>query len=662
RRVMAGETIHSEASFTINGLQRTFLQIVAPVRRDHHILGILGVDVDITEQKRVEEGLRKTTEQIQAIIVASPLAIIALTPDGIVTMWSPAAERIFGWSAQEAIGSYLPFVPENKKAEFTALRKRVLAGDVFTGVEASRVRKDGSSIEISISTAPLRDETGRVNGIISVVEDITGRKREQRELARAEERYRSIFENAGIGIFQTTPGGRFRNVNSAMAHILGYSSPEELIREMTDIANQLYIDPVARDVIIAQLRTAEKAIRVEANFRRKDRTIITVNMIIRTVRDEAGFPSYYEGFIEDITERKRTEEALDRERAFLSTAIDILPFSLTFVSLVDHTPHVIRANKASAEFLKDSNPDNWWQLQFLTPETHTPVTLEQWPVYRSLHGEIVRSAEEIVVRSDGRETPVLLNSAPIYVGNEIVAAVAALQDITELKAADRAKNEFLAVLSHELKTPLTSILGWTQAAIGEDYAFMKEALTIIERNAKRQSHILDDLLDVSRIVYGKFYIKLTETDFWALTMQSVDDLRQTLTEHHLSLDIEPPSVSLPIYADQHRIRQVVSNLLLNAIKFTPAGGIITLRGWRGDRYAGVAVSDTGLGIDPAMIPRLFRPFHQVGRTEQTGGLGLGLALVKGIIDLHGGKVRAESAGLGKGSTFIVELPLATPPR
>ena len=227
-----------------------------------------------------------------------------------------------------------------------------------------------------------------------------------------------------------------------------------------------------------------------------------------------------------------------------------------------------------------------------------------------------------------------------------------------LEAADKAKDEFLAVLSHELKTPLTCILAWAEVAhYDSDPAIVEKSLGVITHNALRQRHLLNDLLDVSRIIHHKLLLHPEPLDLWQLAVQCVDELTQVSQQREVMFTLAPPAEAVPVWADPERMAQVVTNLLNNALKFTEPGGRITITGGKQGDAAILRVIDTGRGIPADALPKLFMPFRQVERIEQNGGLGLGLALVKGITELHGGQVTAESFGEGQGSTFTVSLPL-----
>jgi signal transduction histidine kinase len=226
---------------------------------------------------------------------------------------------------------------------------------------------------------------------------------------------------------------------------------------------------------------------------------------------------------------------------------------------------------------------------------------------------------------------------------------------------NRVKDEFLAVLSHELRTPLAAILSWATLLRGGDVDDEKrdQGLSAIERNARMQSKLIEDLLDVSRIISGKTGLDIRALDFGSAVRHAVESVRASAEEKglHLELALDPDAGT--IRADATRMQQVIWNLLSNAIKFTPAGGTIRVEASRTDTWAVLRVADTGKGIPAPFLPHVFERFRQAdsSSTRSEGGLGLGLAIVRHIVDVHGGTVRADSAGEGKGAEFTVQLPL-----
>jgi PAS domain S-box-containing protein len=303
---------------------------------------------------------------------------------------------------------------------------------------------------------------------------------------------------------------------------------------------------------------------------------------------------------------------------------------------------------------------------------------------RLRRGERVEHYETQRLRKDGRLVDVSVSVAPIRDSKGgIVGASNISRDITEAKrsaqrerqaleqaqfarrqaeAASRAKDDFLATVSHELRTPLTAILGWVRMlATGElDAGRQSKAIEIIDRNARTQAQLIEDLLDISRITSGKLRIAVRSVDFAAVISAATEAVRPAADAKEIRIRSQIDSSAGPILGDFDRLQQVVWNLLSNAIRFTPRGGLVKIEVKHDDSIVELSVTDTGAGISKDFLPYVFDRFSQADSsiTRVHGGLGMGLAIVRAIVELHGGTVAATSAGEGKGSTFTVRLPLS----
>jgi signal transduction histidine kinase/ActR/RegA family two-component response regulator len=227
--------------------------------------------------------------------------------------------------------------------------------------------------------------------------------------------------------------------------------------------------------------------------------------------------------------------------------------------------------------------------------------------------------------------------------------------------ASHLKDEFLATASHELRTPLNAIVGWVhvlQTGALEDDEQRQKAVNAIDRNAKIQTRLIEDLLDVSRMIQGRVSLTVAPVDFRAIVDAAVESLRQAAAAKGIAVDVEGADDLLPVIGDELRLQQVVWNLLANALKYTPPGGSVTIATRVDGSRAVVSMRDSGEGIDPNFLPHIFEPFSQGASKTMRTGLGLGLAIVKRLVDLHGGRITAESQGVGKGSSFAVSIPLA----
>lgn len=318
---------------------------------------------------------------------------------------------------------------------------------------------------------------------------------------------------------------------------------------------------------------------------------------------------------------------------------------------------------------------------------------------RLRRGERVDHFESVRITKDGRFIDVSLTISPIKnAAGEIIGASKVARDITRQKAlerelqiakasadsanrakdrlleseraaraeaehASRMKDEFLANVSHELRTPLNAILGWSHILKRNPSADdVNEGVDIIERNARQQVQIIEDLLDMSRMLSGKMSLRLERLDVDVIVRQAVQSMKPTAQAKSIRLQTVHAGDVGPVSADANRLLQVLWNLISNAIKFTPSGGVVQIAQRRVDQQLEIRVSDTGEGIDPDFLPHVFDRFRQAegGSARRHRGLGLGLSIVKQLVELHGGSVRADSGGKGRGAMFTVSLPLLAP--
>lgn len=246
--------------------------------------------------------------------------------------------------------------------------------------------------------------------------------------------------------------------------------------------------------------------------------------------------------------------------------------------------------------------------------------------------------------------------------DERAAAVVTAEEARRVaEDASHLKDEFLATASHELRTPLNAIVGWVhvlQSSAVLDEAQRQHAIDAIARNARIQTRLIEDLLDVSRMIQGRVGLTLAPIDVRAAVAAAVDTTRASAIAKAIDLTVEVPPRPVPIIGDDHRLQQVVANILANAVKYTPRGGRVTIAVQPSAEHVIISVTDTGAGIDAAFLPHLFEPFRQGASSTMRSGMGLGLAIVRRLVDLHGGGITAESAGIGKGARFTISLPLA----
>ena len=381
----------------------------------------------------------------------------------------------------------------------------------------------------------------------------------------------------------------------------------------------------------------------------------------------------------DFTERREAQEALRRESTLLHALMDNIPDAIyfkdtesRFTRVNRHAPY--RGGNAPEEVVGKTDFDFF-------VESHARAAYEdEQRIMRT--GVPLVDKEECETYTDGSQTWLSTTKVPIVDEEGRVTGIVGLsRDITERKraeearlelareqaaraeaeAANRIKDEFLATLSHELRTPLTAILGWAKLLADGEVAPERtaDAFAAIHRNARAQAQLIDDLLDVSRVITGKLRIEVTNVNLAAVVEAAASVVRPAAAAKGVGLHVQVEAEASTVNGDAARLQQVVWNLLSNAVKFTPAGGRVEARVRRAGSQLEVAVSDTGQGIPPEFLPHVFERFRQadMGTTRRHGGLGLGLAIVRHLVELHGGTVEASSEGLGRGSTFSVRLPL-----
>ncbi|MBA4017072.1 MAG: hypothetical protein C0483_07870 [Pirellula sp.] len=401
----------------------------------------------------------------------------------------------------------------------------------------------------------------------------------------------------------------------------------------------------------------------------------------RAVADAAGEVVRFDGITIDVTERVRVQEELRAGEERLRLAVETGRLGVWEMDL--STRHMTSSPICKANFGR--SPDDLFSYEDLWASVH-PDDVRR--VRDAVQGSIEQNAEYDTeyrnIWPDGSTHWVLARGRASYdaLGTP-QRMIGVTLDITDRKhdedrrsalleaersarssaeRAGRMKDEFLATLSHELRTPLNAILGWSQILkmTGTDSAEAAEGVDVIERNARAQAQIIEDLLDMSRIISGKIELDVQHVDLAAVVRSSVHTMQPAADAKEIHIETKLDARATSILADTNRLQQVFWNLLSNAVKFTSRGGLVRVALQRVDSHIEIRVIDSGEGIDPAFLPHVFDRFRQADATttRRHGGLGLGLAIVKQLVELHGGSIRAESAGLGKGSTFVVSLPLS----
>jgi PAS domain S-box-containing protein len=398
-----------------------------------------------------------------------------------------------------------------------------------------------------------------------------------------------------------------------------------------------------------------------------------------SIPDPAGTGPLVGGMAIDVTRQKRTEDELRHRAEEMEKLMDLVPMGV----FIAHDPacRLITGNRAGYEMMRlpsgvnlSVTPPPGSTAPFALLREGKELSTEQLPMqYAAAHGVEVRNAELEHVHPDGAAFTMYGSAAPLFdAAGKVRGCVAAFLDITErkriegqLRDADRRKDEFLATLAHELRNPLAPLrngLELLRRADGDGQR-IAEARTVMERQLEQLVHLVDDLLDVSRITRGKVQLRKERVNLADAVRGAVETTRPLIEASAHKLTVTLPAEPLYLDADRTRLAQVFSNLLHNAAKYTEPGGHVWLTAERDGGQVVVSVRDTGIGIAAEHLPRLFEMFSQAAPALERshGGLGIGLSLVRGLVELHGGRVEAQSGGPGKGSEFTVRLPAVEAP-
>ncbi len=667
--------------------------------------------------------VEKTQNLLAALVESSDDAIVGKTLESVITSWNKGAERIFGYTAEEAIGqSILMIIPHDRQHEEEMILSRLRRGERIEHYETVRRRKDGTELDISLTISPIRDASGRIVGASKIARDVTKQKRAERAVQEGAERLTLALKSARLGDWSWDAATDVVTFSERAAEIFGIApGPVMTWTEMRGLLHEE--DREAARLGVEQAVADRSDYDIEYRVMQPGGQQVWVAAKGRATYNANGQVTGMLGIVQDITERKNEKEQLEEERETLETInrvgqmlsaelnLDKLVQSLTdaateitgaafgsfFYNVLDErgasymlytlsgVPRERFANfpmpRATGLFgptfrgegvirLADVKQDPRYGQNAPyhgMPKGHLPVTSYLAVPVVSRSGEVIgglffgHSSPGVFSERHERIVTGLAGQAAIAMDNARLYE-AARKARQEAETANRLKDEFLATVSHELRTPLNAIFGWSRMLRGGrlDEQSVARAVETIERNAKAQEQIIEDILDVSRIITGKIRLDVSPVEIGKVIEGAVDALRPTAETRSVRLQTVLDTKANLVLGDAVRLQQIVWNLLSNAIKFTPKGGRVQISLERINSHIELRVSDTGQGISKDFLPYVFERFRQAdsSTTRAYGGLGLGLAIVRHLTELHGGSVAAESPGAGLGSTFIVRLPLA----
>jgi PAS domain S-box-containing protein len=643
------------------------------------------VSRDVTEQRQSRLERERLLREVQAanermanVFQHAPAFMCILRgPEHVFEMANDRYVQLVG--RRDILGQPVrAALPEIAGQGFFELLDRVYrTGETFVGNDMRVLlrRAPGAPLEeryVDVIYTALRDTEGQVVAVLSHGIDQTHRRQAEIALHESRERFQKLVSQAATGVVEMDVGGRITLVNQKFCQMLGYTE-EELV-------GTWIIDVTAPDSVPATLAMVDRVIGegqgqvLDKHYRRRDGSLQPATSSVNALRNAAGECHGLVAIVLDTTASTRAAEALRASEERYRTLFNSMDQAFCLLEL---------------QFDDAGTPVDWVYLETnaaFGQQTGLPDVVgrrlselmgDSDPWWLDLVGAVAKEGGN---RRYERESAALGRWFDVYltrVGGEGSAKVAALfRDITErktaeeqmrrfaadLEEADRRKTDFLATLAHELRNPLAPI----RSGLGvmrlhrEATPAMVKVREMMERQVSHMVHLIDDLLDIARISGGKLNLRKSRAALGAILGSAVETSLPLIEAARHALTVETPDTALFVDADATRIAQVVANLLNNAAKYTPPGGRITLALRREGLDAVISVSDTGVGIPPHALQSVFDMFSQVGSESERsqGGLGIGLSLVRQLVQMHGGSVVAESAGPGTGSCFTVRLPLA----
>lgn len=547
---------------------------------DGEISGVVLVFRDVTEARRSLEARL----YLASIVESSDDAIIGKTLEGHIASWNKGAERLYGYTAAEAVGQPLSLiVPPERLDELPELMRGARSGERLEHYETVRLRKDGQLVDVSLTISPVLDREGRLIGISKIARDISARKQAEARQLRHNQRSRLLWESASVLLTTDTPQDVLKGLFDKVAPPLELDSYfNYMVCEGQDTLRLASYAGVPAQAV-GEWQTLEPGVGISGQVVLSRRSTLYQNIQHSQAPECAGARA--------LGMKVCLCYPLMAEGRLLGT----LAFGSRRRSDLD---------PGEQEFLQ---------------------TLAQ-------------------------------HVAACYERNRLVE---------QLREADRRKDHFLATLAHELRNPLAPLRNGLEVMKLADIqdAAARQAQSIMDRQLGHMVRLIDDLLDMSRISQGKITLQKRRVTLDEVVSSAIETSRPAIERHGHRFEVALPEERLWLEADPTRLGQVLSNLLNNASKFTPGGGSIRLSASRVDDEVEVRVKDSGVGIPPQMLHQVFEVFTQVDRAieRSEGGLGIGLSLVKGLIELHGGRVDVFSEGDGRGSEFLIRLPLGCQP-
>jgi PAS domain S-box-containing protein len=633
---------------------------------------------EIAERQRTEVALRHTNNTLQALVTASPRAIIMLDREGRVKIWNPAAEQMFGWTEAEAIDRPNPIDLDDRQSDSPPVQTRILQGITYSQLELRLQKKDGTPIDIIFSAAPLPDSHGQIGGIVAVIADITEQKQQAEQLRLLQ----SVVVNTNDAVMITEaqpidePGPRIIYVNEAFTRITGYQ-PEEVLGKTPRILQGPKTDRSELDKIRIALSRWEPCTAEVINYR-QDGTEFWNEFSVVPIVDRTGSYTHWIGVQRDTTGRKRVEQALrhseERFRSLIENALDIIMIldpdgTIGYVSpSVEKVLGYAAADLLGKNVVEFIHPEDWIATRDL-PQ----ITLRERLTNPIQHPNLAHPIEFRNRHQDGSWRILEAIGQPFVDNTATLRVMVNARDITERKRLDEIrsalerekelsalKTRFFSMASHEFRTPLSTALAAAQVLehSPDEWNNTEKRLRNLHRiqdSVRNMVQLLDDILTINRAETGNLAFNPKPMDLERYSRLFVEEMQLSAGTRH-TLTFTCQGTAIPVCLDEKLLRSILANLLSNAIKYSPQGGNVCLTLEFQSETAILTVRDGGIGMSPDDRKQLFEPFHRGKNVRNIPGTGLGLVVVKKCVDLHQGRIHISSE-IGIGTTCIVTLPL-----
>jgi PAS domain S-box-containing protein len=670
-----------------DGTERPIDDSAAPIRgATGETVGVVLIFRDVTERRRAEQEIGRLNRDLQwrvtefqTLLDVIPIGIAVADDPGCQRIWSnPAMTRLLRLDSGANISLSAPAEERPAYRVFEKgkelpphdlpMQTAIAAEQEVRGVKHDLLLHDGTWVNLLNYAVPLYDEAGRVRGGLYVGVDITEQERAQQALRVAERRFRAVFNQQFQFMAILAPDGTVLEANDTCFQATGVARERTLGRPFWETPwwDRLPAMQERWKQSIAEAVRSGGPVAGEVDYSMADGSVRHATVVVTGLKDEAGSVTSLIVEGRDDTDRRRAEAALRESEEKLRLLADTIP-QLAWMARPDG--HIFWYNRRWYEYT-GTTPEQMegWGWQSVHDPDALPKVLERWKgsIASGEPFDMVfplKGADEQFRSFLTRVNPLKDEQGRIlywFGTNTDISDIKRMEQA--LRDADRRKDEFLATLAHELRNPLAPLRNAVQILKMPrlDAATVERSREMMERQVHQLVRLVDDLLDVSRVMRGKIELRKEQVELATVVARAVETVQPLMEAQGHDLTVSLPDESLPLDADPVRLAQVVGNLLTNAAKYTEANGRIWLTAQREGNEAVLRVRDSGIGIAPDMLPHIFELFVQVDHaaTRSQGGLGIGLTLVKNLVEMHHGTVEAHSAGLGKGSEFVVRLPLS----